>query len=549
MPNVQGILNDLDSRLPPEYVSGKKLRSNATPSKPLGLLAQPIGAKNQIFGGASLHGVMLIKKFLYSESEFDAKSIEAKYNKQYLYRYPKIDTVTSSNGVDDRPLFILHIGPGKTGSSTLQAELEQYGELLKEDNFYYIGIFPLRLGGSMQKGEFSTEKAIQMFRCFQDDRLFCEKNTIVEQLRQLLANHQAEGHNVIFSFENWSALPTHELTEFKWAILKEILSSFRVKVVITYRRYYSWLPSLFNQYFKQNYVQIDTGVRGNDWPDGGGLVIPSFAESFDENMNAIEPHLANYFHPRQDPLRAKEKWEEQFPGVSVLNMHDDGDLTNNFICKILPGATRACQAEKPLAEWSESELRLLRNPSVKLHYDMIATAAHIRGWVNDGLTRQEVRDAIQCRWQEMKVSEDEYLTCPSGSQYEEIVARSKDYEKLMVPEFSETPGAISSFEKEFRENVEKKKYCSVDPNLVLDDEGLNWLNFFRKLKPLDDGSGLNSKYALCEEGGRKTNTIIMRERLLGKENSRLGEIARLNGGNAAHYDLTNGNFLWTKSKD
>jgi len=550
MPNVQNILNDLDSRVPPEYVSGKKLRSNATPSKPLGLLAQPIGAKHQVFGGAPLHGVMLIKKFLYSESEFDAISVEAKYSRQYLYRYPKIETVTSSKGVDDRPLFILHIGPGKTGSSALQAELELYGELLKEDNFYFIGIFPLRKPSLTQMGEFSTEMTLQMFRCFQDDRLFCEKNTIVEQFRQLLANHQAEGHNVIFSFENWSTLPTHELTEFKWAILKELLSSFRVKVVMTYRRYYSWLPSLFNQYFKQHFVQIDTGVRGDNWPDGGGMVMPSFADSFDENMTVIQPHLASYFHPNQDPLRAKEKWEEQFPGVSVLNMYDDGDLTKNFICKILPGATRACQAEKPRANWSKSELNLLRNPSVKLHYDMIATAAHERGWVNDGLTRPEVRDAIQCRWQKLKVSENDYLVCLSGSQYEEIFARSKDYEKLMVPEFSETPGAISSFEKEFRENIEKKKFCSVDPNLVLDDEGLNWLNFFQELKPLDDGSGLNSLYALCgEEGRRKTNTIIARERLLQKENIRQMKIARLNGEKATRYDLFNGSFLWAKPKD
>lgn len=556
MPNVQKLLSDLDSRLPPEYRSGKALRTtNTKPPKPLGLLAQPIGAKNPIFNGAPLHGAMLIKKFLYTDYEFRAKRTEAKYSKMYVYEYPKADVSAATlkggvNKADDRPLFVLHIGPGKTGSSKLQAELEQYDELLKEDNYYYIGIFPLPLLDDEKKGIFTTDKTLQMFRCFQDDRLFCEKNTIVQQFRNLLVYHQSLGHNIIYSFENWSALPTHELTEFKWAVLKEILSPFRVKVVVTYRRYHSWLPSLFNQYFKQTYVQIDTGMHGERWPDDGGLTIPHFADCFDENMNAVEPHLANYFHPRQDPMLAFEKWEEQFPGVSVLNLHDDGDLTKKFICQMLPGVVKACEVDKPPVERSETDLRLLQNPSIKLHYDMIATAAYARGWVDDGLTRTEVRDAIQCKWLEMELSDAKNLVCPSESQYDAIYAKSKEYEKLIVPEFSASPDAITSFDVEFSKNVQRNKYCSMDPNMVLGDERLNWHEFFQKLKPLEDGSGLPSDLVDCVEGGRRTNTIITRERLLKKGNSRLEHIASLQGENVSvHYDLQNGNFLWTKPKD
>ena len=46
-------------------------------------------------------------------------------------------TTASSN--DERPLFLLHVGPSKTGTTTIQYFAGQHKDLLEEDNIYYLG--------------------------------------------------------------------------------------------------------------------------------------------------------------------------------------------------------------------------------------------------------------------------------------------------------------------------------------------------------------------------------------------------------------------------
>lgn len=38
-----------------------------------------------------------------------------------------------------RPYFILHVGPPKTATTTLQTEMTKYGKQLRQDNYVYLG--------------------------------------------------------------------------------------------------------------------------------------------------------------------------------------------------------------------------------------------------------------------------------------------------------------------------------------------------------------------------------------------------------------------------
>jgi hypothetical protein len=64
---------------------------------------------------------------------------------------------------------------------------------------------------------------------------------------------------------------------------------------------------------------------------------------------------------------------------SLLNMHEGTDLLDNFICKVLRGATHTCQAYRS----NPSDYQYHSNPSGNHFYDMIAYDTYHQGLIRD----------------------------------------------------------------------------------------------------------------------------------------------------------------------
>jgi hypothetical protein len=90
---------------------------------------------------------------------------------------------------DNRPFLILHVGPPKTGSTTIQAGLvENVERLARDDNWYYLGKVP---SGTVPDYDHDHDH----------HTLYKLPEMFSEAFREDLANHADLGHNVILAAE------------------------------------------------------------------------------------------------------------------------------------------------------------------------------------------------------------------------------------------------------------------------------------------------------------------------------------------------------------
>lgn len=120
-----------------------------------------------------------------------------------------------------RPHLLLHVGPQKTGSSTLQSAWDIMSKTLEEDNYHVEHITP-------EHGDFECD--VGPWGGFKD----CKVGRV---LKDTVATAYANGQNLILSDEN--------LDQRFVGTLRELIdeSMWQVKVVVVYRRIHEWLVS------------------------------------------------------------------------------------------------------------------------------------------------------------------------------------------------------------------------------------------------------------------------------------------------------------------
>ena len=347
---------------------------------------------------------------------------------------------------DIRPILILHVGPPKTGTTTIQEGLKVYAhELAGRDNYYFIG-------QSIEKTQFTvpaptntttTElKTKTTYNTFQMKELFYAHDDVCKEL----VHHLQQQHNVILSSEHfisqfgrvsWSRLyntiflrtpsigvdqqrgggrnknrnnrnhhrrrlaqrnrasretntPVHDEDH-------EPYFGFKVKIVVTYRHFFQWLPSY---YFQLHSVWLGGGGERNQNTPG----IASWSTNYISNLHQYiykddNPNEDNEQYQQQNDYDVAEDslsytyyknstkknlpevgkvhgsiwgyliWSEQFltpfrdlyHRVDVFDIHQqelpntdghnsntkrgntDNDMFMNFICQMIPTANSTCQ--------------------------------------------------------------------------------------------------------------------------------------------------------------------------------------------------------------
>lgn len=176
---------------------------------------------------------------------------------------------------DDAPIFIFHVGPTKTGTTTIQAALDILDKqgILAKDNFVNIprNIIPLIE---------PCIKRLSFKRCFKSCQnqvkasdLCLHYRNVDEMFSKALENRQ----NVVYSYEGGISF------EMKPAF-QELLKGFDVKPIVTYRRYYQWLPSAYNSRYKPDKTRVKR-KQLNRWPGAeGGETIPTLENLLLDNI-------------------------------------------------------------------------------------------------------------------------------------------------------------------------------------------------------------------------------------------------------------------------
>lgn len=225
-----------------------------------------------------------------------------------------------------KPTLILHIGPAKTGTSSIQCSFQsQTGEeMLAKYNYVYLGKFQKNLCGPGSDNERFYKYAhifgvvLYLKNKYDGVSLDMSKKS-VSHLISLLQHAKYENKNVIISAEELVLLS--RARQASWDGLISIFSDFDVRVIVFHRPYFEWLLSnyhFYNRFEKKNVP----------WPER--------LRSFDEYMKEEKDALSY-----TSPMNAYKVFEEQFPGkVKVFEMQGNG-LVSRFLCS-LPSASESC---------------------------------------------------------------------------------------------------------------------------------------------------------------------------------------------------------------
>ncbi|VEU34471.1 unnamed protein product [Pseudo-nitzschia multistriata] len=301
---------------------------------------------------------------------------------------------------NDGPWFVLHIGPPKTATTTVQCGLEKHSlRLAKTDGYHFLG------GGcGMQTKEYFMPNGEQVTLRLQilvalhsaESRSDYEAKRCHEPVSRYVEAIEAEKHRQRFidraSFlrsKNRSVILSSEQFGSQLSVQREIMEQTRsmilstedghgagfppdkVRIVLAYRHFVDWLPSFYYQkFFRLN------SVMDREWHDN--FRVRPLLEYIDEYLTKWEAHQrkvdkyvarknATLIHEGHSPLSLLPTnrqsihpswwlytvWSAYFPlpnQVQVYDMHSpmnmnrpEDDMVTDFICHMLPSANDTCQ--------------------------------------------------------------------------------------------------------------------------------------------------------------------------------------------------------------
>jgi hypothetical protein len=402
-----------------------------------------------------------------------------------------------------KPILMLIVGPVKTGVQALaEKELSQLQKELDSDKYKVLppmeGLYEachkelamLRETHLMKKKTSSLEDAIA--------KLPCWKTTVLD----VLAPYQTSRTSVIIVDETLSkqfltATPLGPAV-LDWMTLREtIMPNWNVVVVLSYRRYYEWLPSAKAAAEKVHLIRHAGAPRLAKWPgedEHGMLLEPLFPHFIKDN--AVTEKLDVPYTPRLQQL-----YTPFVQKVQILNFYvPNQSVRTTMVCNVLGKATAACAASRAkdqaqvvnpanntLSLDSRSALWDIKADEEWFNfqlYDELAVTAASHGYIRTKFVSRPTATKTTQYYVEtylnIKPRVDLPLACPHSKALDHFLDQSLQYERLLVPDFvAEHKAGASEREHRLGFGQVGKGFCSISMNRIL--RQVDWRTFFRHL--------------------------------------------------------------------
>ena len=396
----------------------------------------------------------------------------AQFGKKHIKLAAAADVETGLPATNKRRL-ILHVGPSKTATTSLQTDLSSLQGELHADGFAYAGryYFPYT---NATTGDFYLNRSetplleaahSMLKRCELVPRSDCCA-TFSDQL-DTYPGSKKQSRNIILSEEPFGN-QWREAKDWK-AIRTAIGDHWQVTVVVGYRRFYAWLPSAR---FQRERIDRNPAQKG-PWPDNCGREIRPFFPDWWKHWQGTFSYTANIL----------EALGSTFP-VRIINLHNEEQRSplTTLLCDIMDGeAKKACQ--RSIQRDKQPTVMNTQTSAPSLYYDAIACTAASQGLIDTStFNRTVVRDAIR-HHQEVDLElrpTDLLLDCPSKLELESLLNTSLAMEAKFMPSFARSPGVRAQHKADFNKYVEEKVYCWVDSNGVLAQP--EWKRFLARFK-------------------------------------------------------------------
>jgi len=354
----------------------------------------------------------------------------------------------------ERPLLILHVGPGKTGTTSVQNTLENETKALESDQCTYIG---------NNEGPLDKTKS---YHCENHEpRKGCTRVLGDEMMDLLKTYSKSYNHTLFGSNEFLYDMKDHRIMA--WVNATQNLYQWNVQVVVSYRRLHEYLPSFYNQHYKKNRISTESQTYGHhNWPGiDGNYKLPTFPEYLENRVN----HEVDLI--KHDTVSTYEAWRKYF-NVSIFNVHQEGDLTTNFVCEILKTETLCNELTRRFV--AKNEGTRSNTATIVFDYDIMGVTAWEKGLIHPFLdSRNPLREDIKKHHQKQLNSTKLPMVCPNATILERLRESSWKHEKWAEP-FTEKP--VSSFDESWEHML--PKFCSVDAEAAL--QLPEWKTFFEE---------------------------------------------------------------------
>lgn len=419
----------------------------------------------------SLHAILHTYSLINNESLYTFDDTQSPYValSRYVYKPAEtkvlpdlIDSSFVSSQIDDsyisknfinpkKPSLTIHIGPHKTASTSLQADLTEMQDYLRKDNYAYVGRLyqpytNQKTGQLVLNRRPDSPILIAMRHMFSPANQVCQrtinKTECCSDLQQMLLdtyytpfvcgkNHESgsvdisKKHppNILISDEAILKLlnqPDFNSTYNIWRALYEVLTpTWDVTIVAAYRRFYDWIPSAKSQRDKPTLEPWKT-----EWPrsDRGELVQsgiplqPLFPDVYNTTRNDDTDDMLfewKRHHFLSDNALTTIKMLQEIDQskrfeMKIYHLYSKKTLRSNFLCNVMR-LEHSCRESRRREKHGGSETWINdqneRNPDtiskrvnqskVKsiaaplAYFDAIATTAAEFGLINTSIWRRQ----------------------------------------------------------------------------------------------------------------------------------------------------------------
>mmetsp|Transcript_7788 Transcript_7788/g.16786 ORF Transcript_7788/g.16786 Transcript_7788/m.16786 type:complete len:470 (-) Transcript_7788:27-1436(-) len=379
-----------------------------------------------------------------------------------LDRHPETNVVNQDNNHEksdndnnnnqqqsNEPYVLLHIGPHKTGTTTLQNFLVSAHSkdlpFLKADNL----VIPSEedLPGTFHKMPM-LNFAHCMLKNYKKDggQLnvgMC--NRIRKTFPPFLEKSYNASKNVIIVAEDLDR-PTVDFDRIRY-YLKPYT---RIKIVATYRRLHDWLLSFYNQI-----IDLYMGKYAS-----GEEEYPSFVEWVQQQYED--------FHSRHTVELIKRYKQNGFLEVGVVNIHDETTtLMQNFFCNHVPNAKETCLVIRN-GMWNTTK----SNVGGSHEYERLIIKARYQGKFKYPMDKKGAeklsRKLVKIMNKAQRGLVDHLgLQCLPDDLALELMKTEMKHEREFFPEWYEMRGGDIGLKIDF-EKVSRTKLCSLNVDKILD---------------------------------------------------------------------------------
>ncbi|CAB9526107.1 expressed unknown protein [Seminavis robusta] len=370
---------------------------------------------------------------------------------------------------------VIHIGPSKTGTSTIQRETIAMEPFLAKDNFVYIGKFADR------KFRQPTHAPVLLNhdRCFQEAATAWKQNHTShfnetpcwKDRVSGIMKYYHKNTSIILSDEGYSYKSRFDNRTF-YQLLSVAFEDWNVVVVPAYRRYAEWLLSASKEVNRKGCL----GPKA-PWKHNKGRPCMDLWKMTDRDRKSTE-FGASYYKNLDASLPA---WRESGFRIALLDFHGEEHLTCNLFCNLIPNTPNTCKECR-----KRPPNRLNAQSSSFTAYNDILFAAEEQGVLPDSMlqkTRYEATMELTHYHSTIlgKGLKDLPLICPKPAHLDQLLNKSLAFEKMVMPtayylELQEVHRAA------FWEIAnEKKEFCSVDAKMLLNGK-TSWREVQKAMK-------------------------------------------------------------------